>query len=216
MDWNDFQEWLRQHIARFPGIATWLQKFPVDTKPDGLMPTRREILDKWHSTLRHIPLWQAIQATDELGSDDWPAPHGYGEHPLTIAAICRGEKRAAARSEPKMTPLPPIVDGEYAYRCPICRDTGAITVWHPRTMQAARDGILRREAALGRLYRVSVACANCETPSVCRRRDAITFDPRRMLPAPTLMNCDEALTELETFVQERERTKHDWDPDSAF
>lgn len=214
MTYEEFRDWLSYHAAKFPGLLRWLAGFPQEATDQA--PSQSDVMAAWYRSLKKCDATSAKEATDQLGSDEYPEPRGWERHPIVVANICRGDRRQQARTEPRLRPIPRVVDGHSVYRCQVCRDTGAITVWHPRTMQASRDGTLRREAGIGRLYTCSVACAACDTPSVCRREDGLVFDPVRMLRAPSLLNGDEALAELEDFVACREETKHAWTPDSAF
>jgi hypothetical protein len=79
-------------------------------------------------------------------------------------------------------------------------------------MQAARNGRVHQCAEQGELYRVSVACANCQAFSPARYA-GIEFDPARMLPAPMVLQ--DGLEELQRFVDARLVEQRTWSPDGA-
>lgn len=199
MTTDEFQRWMTYHQSKFTGVIKWLASFPDDSD-DEYTVTRSSIATSWFTMLRSLDLDQAKLATDLMGNPDHPEPKGFDRHPQAILGICHGIKRRKAHELPNLPPLPKVVDGHAVYVCPECRDTGAITVWHPETMRAARDGTLEECARVGKLYSVSVGCPRCECPGVAR--GGIVFDPKRMIKAPSLLSDREALADLEQFCRD--------------
>lgn len=206
MTQSEFCEWLEYHKSKFTGIAQWLHRMP------NLGLNRDDVMTSWYRTLSHCTLDAAKAATDLLGTDAEPEPKGWDRHPLAIASICRSARRSAKPDAPRTR----IRDGHAEYTCHICRDRGDIEVWHPKTMQAVRDGTIHEAARRGELYRVSVACASCSAPSPARRSEGrVVFDPARMLPVPEEGRLADHIDELEAFVAERYATVHTWTPEGA-
>jgi hypothetical protein len=196
MTTDDFQRWMTYHQSKFTGVMKWLASYPKDAD-DEYTVTRSSIATAWYTMLRPIDLEQAKLATDLMGNPDHPEPKGFDRHPQAILAICHVVKRRRA-AEPQ--PTPKVVDGHTVYVCPECRDTGAITVWHPTTMAAAKDGALQECSRIGKLYTVSVGCHLCQCWSVVR--GGIVFDPKRMIKAPLSLQDRDALAELERFCKD--------------
>lgn len=212
MDWNEFiNDWFPYHTAKYVGVIGWLNKVPKEP-PQGVA-SRRQVLESWHRRVRNCSVDDAKAATDLLGTDGHPEPYGFDRHPEAITAICLGKKRQE-RSVQQGTSRTRIRNGHSEYTCNVCRDTGDITVWHPVSMQAARDGTLRDKAARGELYRVSVACAACDAFSPARYSEVV-FDAARMLPVPTVVSLREGIDDLEEFVAERTQQRQTWTPDSV-
>jgi len=216
MDWDEFiNEWFPYHSAKYVGVITWLNKVPKDQQPG--IASRKQVLESWHRRVKNCSVDDAKEATDLLGTEGHPEPYGFDRHPEAIVAICLDKKRVE-RITNQSAPLTRIRGGHSEYTCSVCRDRGDVVVWHPKTMQAARDGTLRRKAERGELYRVSVACANCQAPSPARHSsaDRIVFDPQRMLLASHIEPLREGLDELEEFVAARMEQRQQWTADSAF
>jgi len=212
MYWDEFiNEWFPYHTAKYVGVINWLNKVPKE--PTQGVATRRQVLESWHRRIRNCSVEDAKNATDLLGTDGHPEPYGFDRHPEAIVAICLGEKRHA-RTAQQDTPRTRIRDGHSEYTCDVCHDTGDITVWHPKTMQAARDGELRHKAERGELYRMSVACAACDAFSPARYSE-VQFDATRMLPTPHPEPLRTGIDELEEFVAARTQQRQTWTPDTV-
>jgi hypothetical protein len=109
-------------------------------------------------------------------------------------------KRAASRMTTRDT-------REERVYCPLCRDSGAVLVWHPKSMLAALDGTLGNA---GTLYTLSIACACTAGDSVASmmsksagredRAHEYRFRPEVMLPAPTFLDDQAAQEALREFA----------------
>jgi len=153
---HEFDGWLAYHVARFTGIGAWLAKFKTD-------PSEDEVRGAWAHTLADVSLEDAKAATDALHSGDEELPKSFDEHPRyvrRVAGAARASRSLTRHAEPK------IIDGEYAYECWRCEDSGFVVVYSARTMEAARDSDLFHPA-LNPSGRVAVqttvtACIDCD------------------------------------------------------
>lgn len=128
MNYDQFQQWLAHHSAKYSGLTKWI----------GLLPAREKTLQAWYYAMRDVDLDHAKQASDRIFAGVEPEPHGWDRHPSTIRAIAL---RLADEARDEWRPA--VVDGEQVYRCAVCLDQGYVSVWSPPAMDAARRGELR-------------------------------------------------------------------------
>lgn len=146
------RRWLPHHTAQFTGILSWLGKVPKVAAPG--MPSQADVLKAWYRQLSRLDMEDAIAASDELAhSPEDLQPRSFDRHPAAILAIARRLRRDRGAE----THRPQYVDGRETFRCTTCQDTGAIVVWHPRTVADMKAGRFQR----GRSYTCSKACT-CE------------------------------------------------------
>ncbi|HEV3343079.1 MAG TPA: hypothetical protein VG125_22080 [Pirellulales bacterium] len=152
---SEFQEWFDHHAARFPGVSHWIAKFPDTKGANELQPTKSAILDAWCGVLRDVELLDANRATDLLasGDEEFRERGGFDNHPREVRRVARvlsGDRTRQAHARR-------YVDGEPAYKCLPCQDTGLRQIIHPSTLDKARKGDLKLPIEV---YRASAAC-NC-------------------------------------------------------
>lgn len=162
MTYDEFQTWLAFHKSCFTGIDAWLTKVVVGENA----PTMKAILGRWYEVLKDVSLRDAKNATMKIYSGEALEPKGYDRHPAAIRLI-------AGKHRPRRdyNTLPKVVNGEYAYRCVACEDTGWRFVVHQESLIEARKG------NFDYLYLACVVCP-CRAGDPFRAQ-ALTFDPMR-------------------------------------
>ena len=119
---SDFRSWIEYHSSAFPDWAAQAAE---------AMRANSDTRDSWRGVLVGITLEAARQATDDMLAGRIRRPFNAEEH---IPAI---RTRAAQIVSATM----PVRDTrETAHRCPLCVDTGFVTVLHPETIQRAQAG----------------------------------------------------------------------------
>lgn len=190
---EEFSRWLQHHQAAYPSLSDWLAR--VTRQTDGEATTTPEaIMACWANILADVPYDAAIAATDAMARGDEEEPRGYDRHPAAIRAMAR---RIAARRATMHT-RPIRIDGQETYACPRCLDSGVVTIYHPRTIAAARRGMLTP----GTVYTAAAACS-CQAG---RRWDGYIgrYDRAEHLvvPAPEPTGADSVRT-IEAWAAER-------------
>ena len=154
----------------------------------------QDVLKRWRSILGDVSLADAKSATDAMARGDLEEPRSFDSHAKAIRRQAIGSV-----SERTMAEQPQYVNGERVCRCGLCMDGGLRIVFHPKTMKAAREGLLEESQK----YTCGVACA-CERgdpwykQAKGRREEHKTmrFDERIMVPCdyrPTAEDCQRLL-----------------------
>lgn len=148
---NDF---LAEHVKRYPALAKWLS----DNRG------QREV---WLDMLEPVEFGDAIAASRALYLQD-DQPRGYGNHPRAIRKLAyqiHGERTRT--SEPQR-----YAGGVPTVSCRRCLDTGIITAMSPATNRA-----LREDDRTHGLRRCALACE-------CHAGDRYTQPPHGIRPLP--------------------------------
>lgn len=163
---NEFDDWLDNHTAHFPGVGTWLAKFGETQSA--------AVLRVWFGHLSHCDADDARKATTRLFDRAGRAPV-YERHAQAIRAIVREIEleRTAEQLRPQ------YIEGQQVYQCPDCRDDGRLICWDPKSMKAAAEGTLGEPFTV---YKCAVACT-------CSAGDhhatyLARYDPQRWLLWP--------------------------------
>ena len=114
MNNKEFVRWLENHIRAYPSMAHWLKDYPDQPR-------------LWEETLSSVPYYHAIAATKKLVTGEVEQPKGYSAH----ARIIRQISRELQTNEPRTV----YHDGQEAYLCHDCMDTGSVSVWNPTVMR---------------------------------------------------------------------------------
>lgn len=125
MNLRDFEIWEKYHRAAFPAHGKWLDEQGTLTR------------GHWSKALDDVGLADAKRATDLLLRGDEEPAKGFGEVPQRVRKIARGlssERLANQKSHRHQ-----VIDGQDTFRCLICRDHGAVEVWHPNAMEFMRS-----------------------------------------------------------------------------
>lgn len=126
MNTSDFQTWLAEHDAYFPGVDGWIGK------------QRDRTLEIWRETLGFVSLKAALAASKAMYEDTELQPKGFGHHAVEI-------RRLAISFSSKVidAPVEKYVGGQRVYSCLACSDSANRIVVHPKTMAAIRGGTFR-------------------------------------------------------------------------
>ncbi len=190
MTQDEFQHWFRHHAANFTGLMTWLGKIPKTADPG--MPNQLDVTTAWYRQLASLDVAVAIAASDELaGSPEQFQPRSFDRHPAAIFAIA---KRLRRDSEPQHQG-PRYVDGRETFRCAVCQDTGAVVVWHPRTIAAVRASTFEWKYA----YETAVPCS-CDAARGTGWMKCAPYDANTMLATKPWLPKEQQFAELKAFV----------------
>lgn len=192
MTYPQFEQWLRHHIAAYPGLQTsYLAKMKraSDASRGEWEPSREEVLAAWFKALGDVALDDAKAATDAMKAGDEEEPKGWDRHATGVAVIAR--RRATPRSR-ELT-----IDGQRTVRCLHCQDTGRVVCWGREAMQQARDG---KPIAYPH-YRTTLLC-NCGAAARFHAANGyVRFDETLHLPIQKFrVNDPDAHEELREFV----------------
>jgi hypothetical protein len=184
MNQKEFRDWYKQHRSCFPGIDRWFADM-LDSQrsisdADRAKLTQADVLLAWKGCLEDVDLIDACRATRILHRGEAKElPRSFDDHPRVIRDIARQMRRSGHSTEPFGPKLKQIADGQYedTFKCPTCRDWGLVEVWHPKAMDAMREG--RYGEAFTR-YTWTTRC-NCEAGD--RRPECIDlrYNERTML-----------------------------------
>lgn len=198
MTQDEFQRWFRHHAANFTGIVAWLGKLPKTA--DAGMPSQLDVTTAWFRQLASLDIETAIAASDELATTaEQYQPRSFDRHPATVAAIAKRLRRDAAPEHQG----PRYVDGRETFKCATCQDTGAVTVWHPKTMALAAAGKLaptmQEAVRTFQIYECAVRCT-CEASKGLGYIPTV-YSPETMLPVKPCQPHEQQLAEVTAFAQ---------------
>lgn len=180
----DYEDWEQRHFDAFPQTAEW-------------MAGRRDVAatrSAWQRALIDVELTDCRQATEAFlrGEEEPPkTPQDWPRFIRRVALRLAGQRRRD-RDRHRHS-----FDGEETFGCLMCQDTGLVTVWHPKSMQAARDGKLAPE---GNVPRYS-AVVRCGCPEGDKRHllCPVKYDPSKT-PLWHPNHADDNLAELERVL----------------
>jgi hypothetical protein len=179
---DEFDQWMEEHTAHFPGVATWLAKFGEVQE--------RAVLRVWFQHLKASDLQDTLRATVQLFDQGGRSPV-YERHPQAIRSIVREIELARTAESLK----PRFIDGEQVYNCLLCEDDGRVSCWSRKSMEAAADGTLGEPFTH---YSCAVACS-CVAGDYHVRFMA-RYDPKRWLLYPRWTVGEDEFSELREFV----------------
>ena len=194
---SEFQEWLKHHMAKYPGLLGWLHKFPK-VAVEFYDPTRTTVLAGWYETLEHVSLEDAKAATDRMKRGEADAPSGFGSTDTAIVKESRAASRAKVAS-PYQSPK--FIDGEEALSCLLCRDAEmpVVTIWSHVSHQAMTDG---RFGERFTNYSCVIPCSCERGREYARRNNLPVYDPKRHLMCEHGTH-DECVEELRRFCADQ-------------
>jgi hypothetical protein len=179
---EQFLEWYAHHRSAFPGIDAWLGRIDRAAKSEADLRSA-DVLRGWRRVLADIELADAKRATDEMARGDIDEPRSFDGHAKAIRRSAKASRFERGKGPGRVV----WFDGERSVRCSVCGDAGLVIVFHPKSMQAARQGTLDRLSS----YSCGVACtceARARWPGV-----EIEFDERTMCRCehhPTEDDCE--------------------------
>lgn len=108
----EFAIWLINHKAAFPSLSPWLAKLDNAT----------DVLGKWQYFLRDVDFFTAKRATDKLALNEGRTY--YESHPRFVVNFCKqqSESTESAKTFSRF-------GGQVTHLCPICHDTGQVSVY---------------------------------------------------------------------------------------
>ncbi len=183
IDGQQFREWLRYHLALFPGMKpAFLDKLPPSGSGTELEKDYAEQMAVWYKQLNWYTLKELEAASDLLSQQEVgkKTSLGYGRHFAVVAKIAKSEVRSHGSIYPKQV----YQDGEQVYQCDLCRDEGCRIVWGPVSIRYALGRGPIEKLKLGddgTLYQTTVACT-CSTGRGYFARQMTTFDDKLHLP----------------------------------
>lgn len=209
MTYDEFKnEWLPYHVAKFEGIVGWMRKLAGVISDGKIGATRTDVMTSWHRTLARYSVEEAKTATDLMGGEEFPEPRGYYKHPLSIAHICKKLRGGSGKPSKRQQGPRVMSDGTESFTCPVCRDWGLVTIYHPKTVNQCRQA---REIARRYVYTATARCSCNER----HHKDLLQYDPKLDLIAPVDYATDEALTALIDWCSiERRMQDAEWNPDA--
>lgn len=184
---DEFKRWFAHHVARFPGVSTWLRKFPqVGTDEE---VTQKSIMAAWRDALAPVELGDAVDASDMLFDGRESRPPAYEAHPSTVRSLAF--KLKDARTKKTSRPVP--VNGDPREpACKTCLDAGLISCWHPTTVAAF---------AAGERPPKYTCAKRCDCPAADRMcRDIPPFDPQHDISVIQCPTGDDLARAVETRV----------------
>lgn len=197
----EFKELWKYFAARFTSVETWLLKNYPPIATNDRQVSQGEVLSAWRATVSDVTIEDAKSAVDALARGDEESPKGPDEYFRRIRLIARGERhrRATEAGGPK----PKMIDGEWAYRCPICQDGGLVRVWHPATHEVARKNPTAFIDGSFTDYTCAVPCC-CEVGARFSKMGP-RLDVAKMVVYPWgVLGMKEAREQLVTILAERD------------
>jgi hypothetical protein len=146
MNGQEFKEWYRDFRTHFKMVAAWMTK----------REDEKDALAAWNRALSGVRLGDAKKATEELFADASAQPESWDQFPATIRWLAN-----RYRSGSRATGTRHVIDGEITYRCLDCEDSGFVSIFDPRIVNAIRWGKSQRHADAGEVA-TAVARCTCE------------------------------------------------------
>lgn len=179
---GEFNSWLENHLAAFPGIKPWAKRMG---NPDAIMAS-------WFRVLRDVDVADAMKVTEEWASGDRDPPKGFSDHARILRSICKNISAQRTYSTRK------TIDGQPTVKCPDCLDSGYCKVFHPNEMASAAAGTVKREwgdcVHRGPTYR-----CDCEAGRKRQNEGVARLDRKRMVPM-LRGSIDDAFDRLELHI----------------
>ncbi len=182
---DEFQRWFAHHRTCYPRIDAWLGRLKGEYDS-------KAVLRNWYKALQDVDLEDAMTATDAMFRGDFAEPREWDQHPSTIRKSAKGF--AANRRTTTFESKPRFINGEPVYHCRDCLDQGLLTVWHPQSIKAMRDGTF---GGTFTEYTCAVRCT-CDAANKYRWIPHV-FDDRKMVPS-AYRPSDEDRQALADFV----------------
>lgn len=182
MKYAQFEQWLKYHIASFPGMTGFLSKLKGADDPNRgeWEPTREDVIGAFYRALRDTELDDAKRATDRMKAGDEEEPRGFDRHPTEIAKIAARHRRSTENR-------PVYIDGQRTVGCKHCGDTGSVMVWSWKAARAARNG---EPIPIDRSGTVTLRCP-CEAGEHYRNSEGFgVFDPEKHMPITPCLQED--------------------------
>lgn len=202
MDAEEFRRWYSVHRAAFPSVDAWMTKFQREPGEDGI--SQREIFQQWFEVLRQESLQDALEATRSLNRGERELPKSFDDHARTVRRIAAEIRSARSKTAYQ---FPKQVDGEIAYKCRACWDTGISMVLSAKSMQKVEAG----EVAENRQLTTLGTRCNCSAGDRISQ-EFLTYDPSKMCSSPakpTLSDLPRYEAWLEANRQARQPSQYD-------
>lgn len=111
----EFDKWLNQHQAFFPGLRAWFEKMDSHEL--------QAVLGAWRSVLAGVPIADAIAASESLYEQS-EQPRSYERHAAVVKSLARSDRTNEERRQTVAK-----FGGIETFKCPTCFDGGWATVY---------------------------------------------------------------------------------------
>lgn len=165
---HEFTTWMKFASARFPGVARHMTHDGERLLTADEAQLRREA---WMGIFNRVTLDQARDATELVFSGRIDKPTAWADLPAIIAEHAALENADDARKRATW------VDGERTYKCPLCLDTGRVTIWHPFSVRRMLKGAKLFDSQT--IYECSVRCSCRPLKEGENAKDIMLFDPAK-------------------------------------
>lgn len=115
----EYREWMRAHMAAFPGILDWLKRQGTDGSTD--------VSNAWKACLSDVDRIDALEATKLMNLGEESVPTGFGDHARAVRKLAK-RLRSARMENKKADRRTSYVDGEPTVDCRLCQDSGWVMV----------------------------------------------------------------------------------------
>lgn len=138
MNRQEFDRFLREHTRRFPALTDWFSEHP-------------DSADSWFAdAFADLSLADCLEASRMVFNGEEERPTGWSDHPRVI--------RRVARQLAAWSAVPAAADESGRFRCPVCQDSGTVSVANPKILSRIRRG---EDIPRSRITSAAVACT-CE------------------------------------------------------
>lgn len=148
MTGDEFKDWIDYHGKLVSGFRKWYAGQDVET------------VKVWIEGLASVTLQSAKQASKDMLSGEIESP-AFGRHLAVIRRRAAAIERQAVLAERQSTGLDnrrESIDGQEVFRCPDCKDSGLVEIYHPVTVDLA----LRGKFDSGDMIRSCACACSCE------------------------------------------------------
>lgn len=204
MDRDDFKRWYAAHRAAFPSVDSWMGKMPREPNQETGELSMREVLGQWFDALQAESLADCLAATRGMNRGDLEVPDSRAvENHARFVRRHAAEIRTSRTKQAAITP-PKRVNGEIAYKCPKCWDTGLCTVLQPSAMRLVCRGEVEHRS---QLKTTGVRC-HCDAGQNFRNTFFLELREHSMCLAPASPTLEDVPRFVEWFDTRAERMEN--------
>ena len=141
MNRQEYTDWVKYHAGLFPGFEKWYAGIAQDA------------VEVWREGMASVDFEHAKAASKQMAIGELEAPRGYTKH---LPAIRRRARDLGFQTRPER---PTVVDGQRAYRCPVCLDEGLVSIYQPAFIARLMEGDITDEAAEKKVRSCNTRCS---------------------------------------------------------